>query len=423
MTTRYARPSVIVVEPQCWGFEHSAYNAALLDTVCRAYPAHEVAFCGETTHLNYVKEETDRGGISDRIDFRSVNIPDRAASNWGRLPLELALCGQVFEEADKQGAAAAVFCSTTSTGLLAIKIMMRIKRVRAPTVAVVHGCLSSILGPMPRRPWNWLVALKHVLALPHPENLRLIALGDSILDNIRKVQPKRQHQWSCLDHAYLWPSDGNPSDEGHPDFRVDANGIAWFGADTGRAAVHPLRFGFLGAGMKGFETFCRVADEVAPSPEEAEFVMAGFYPSDPKKGRPTSRYVPVVPDRPLTRAAFESLVRRLAYVVWTAQPDRYRLTASATFVDALAFLKPGIYLRNDFVEHYFQRMGDIGYLCGSPEEIAQTIRAIMSSFPVDRYQRQVENIRRGRAIFEPETLAPRLRGILDGCARQVWTAR
>jgi len=416
MAARASRPWVMVIEPQCWGFEHSVYNAALLQTVCRAYPSHEVAFCGERTHLDYVKEELDRAGTSDRMDFRSVNIPERVASNWGRLPLEFALCGRVFEEANRQGVAAVVFCSTTGTGLLAIKAMMRMKRFHAPTVAVVHGCLASILA-MPRRPWNWRPALKHVLALPHPENLRLIALGDSILDNIRKVKPKLQHQWSCLDLACIWPPDENAPDEGHPGFCIDANGIASFGANTGQAAVHPLRFGFLGVGVKGFDTFCRVADDVAPSPERAIFVMAGFYPSNAKKKQPTSRYVPVVSNRPLTRTAFESLVRQLAYVVWTAQPDHYRLTASATFVDALAFLKPGIYLRNDFIEHYFRRMGDIGYLCGSHEEIVQTIRAIMSSFPVDRYQRQVENIRRGRAIFEPEALAPRLRAILDGCAR------
>jgi hypothetical protein len=128
--------------------------------------------------------------------------------------------------------------------------------------------------------------------------------------------------------------------------------------------------------------------------------------------------VPVVPDRPLTRAAFESSIRQLAYVVWTTPPERLRLAPSATFVDALAFLKPGIYLRNDYLEHHFRRMGDIGYLCDSREEMVETIRAIISSFPLDRYRRQVENIRRGRAIFEPEALAPRLRAILDGCARR-----
>jgi hypothetical protein len=422
MTTKSAPPSIIVVEPQCWGFEHSSYNAALLHTVCRAYPAHVVAFCGETTHLNYVKEEIDRGGISDRIDLRSVNIPRRETANWGRLAPEFALCGRVFREADRQGVAAVVFSSTTNTGLLAIKTMMRIKRFRAPTVAVVHGCLSTILDPMPRRPWNWIVALKHVLALPHPENLRLIALGDSVLANIRKVQSKRQHQWSCLDLACLWPSDGNAS-EGHVGSRVDENGNTPFRAGTGQPVARPLRFGFLGAGMKGFQTFCRVADDVAPSPEEAEFVMVGFYHPDASGNQPKSLYVPVVPERPLTRAAFESAVRQLAYVVWTTHPDRLRLAPSATFVDALAFLKPGIYLRNDYLEHHFRRMGDIGYLCDSREEIVETIRAIISDFPTARYRHQVDNIRRGRAIFEPQSLAPRLRAILESCAGQGGTAR
>ena len=105
-------------------------------------------------------------------------------------------------------------------------------------------------------------------------------------------------------------------------------------------------------------------------------------------------------------------MRKLTYVVWTAKPDHYRLTASGTFLDAMAFLKPGIYLRNDYIEYYFERMGDIGYLCDSCDDMVSTVREILSEFPTVRYQRQVENIRKGRIIFEPQTLAPRLRDIV-----------
>lgn len=105
----------------------------------------------------------------------------------------------------------------------------------------------------------------------------------------------------------------------------------------------------------------------------------------------------------------------LTYVVWTKDPQHYRLTSSGTFVDAMAYLKPGIYLRNDFVEHYFDRMGDIGYLCDTYEDMLATIREIVADFPKERYEQQVENIRKGRVILEPETIAPRVRQILDSC--------
>ena len=204
-----------------------------------------------------------------------------------------------------------------------------------------------------------------------------------------RLQPSRGPQWRALDLAYPWPPNGTTEHgETLPSDR-------------------PVQFGYLGVSAKGFDTFCRLADEIAPSPAAAEFVMVGFH-NGPAHEKPHSRFVPVVPEQPLPRTEFEALTRRVTYVVWTADPQHYRLVASATFLDALAFLKPGIYLRNAYIEHYFQRMGDIGYLCDSYGEMVETIREIISSFPKQRYLRQVENIRKGREIFEPGTLAVRL---------------
>ena len=176
----------------------------------------------------------------------------------------------------------------------------------------------------------------------------------------------------------------------------------------------PLRFGYVGVSSKGFDTFCRLADDVAPSQETAQFLMAGFY-IGPAEKKPVCQYVSDIPDRPLSLIEFKERVRNLTYVVWTAKPDHYRFTASGTFLDALAFLKPGIYLRNDYIEHYFNQMGDIGYLCDSYEDMVSTIRDILSKFPSVRYRQQVENIRKGRVVFEPKTLAPRLREIVKSC--------
>ena len=60
----------------------------------------------------------------------------------------------------------------------------------------------------------------------------------------------------------------------------------------------------------------------------------------------------------------------------------------------------------------FERMGDIGYLCDSYEEMRNIVLSILREFPLARYQQQCENIRRGRRIFEPQALAPRLRAIV-----------
>jgi hypothetical protein len=103
----------------------------------------------------------------------------------------------------------------------------------------------------------------------------------------------------------------------------------------------------------------------------------------------------------------------MTYAVWTGNPAHYELTASATFLDTLSYIAPGIFYRNDYVESYFERMGDIGYLCDSYEEMFAVVRGIMEKFPAERYAAQCKNILAGRNIFDPATQAPTLQQVVN----------
>jgi hypothetical protein len=115
----------------------------------------------------------------------------------------------------------------------------------------------------------------------------------------------------------------------------------------------------------------------------------------------------------LSLAEYDQRADAIDYAVWTANPNSYRLAASASFLDALSYIKPGLYLRSDFVEYYFNQLGDIGYLCSTHEEMEATARSIVSSFPDERYRQQCANILRGRSVFEPARVAMQLRHIVQ----------
>lgn len=70
-----AQHPIILCEPQCWGFEHSPFNASLLCTVLIAYPRSRVIFLAEpTTHQvgpgaigeSCVRRDASRGVGRDR---------------------------------------------------------------------------------------------------------------------------------------------------------------------------------------------------------------------------------------------------------------------------------------------------------------------------------------------------------------------
>lgn len=385
---------IILCEPEQWGFTHSVYNAALLETVLLAYPETAVVFMAESEHLEWVHKELTAASPEhdQRVTWQAIAIPRRGSGVWKVMRDELAWCRRVFEVVSNEDPRFLILCSLTDSGLLVLKLLMLRRRTQVPVVAVPHGILSTVAATQSSKPWRRVINLRQVLRLPHPRSLRLIALGESIQRFLAEIQPKAAAQFRPLDLAYFWARHDLP--------------------EINKPSV--LRFGYFGVNSrnKGFDTFFRLACETQRHTLSSEFIMVGFIrdPGDcPKYGKD----VIGVSSTPLSDEEFARRADSLTYAVWTGNPPHYRLTASASFLDALSYIKPGIYLKNPFVEHYFERMGDIGYLCDTYEEMRELVLSIDKEFPTARYRRQCENILRGRSIFEPEVLAPRLRLIVD----------
>ncbi len=385
---------VVLCEPQCWGFEHVLVNSALLDTVLIAYPEEGSIFLGEDCHV-----ETVRGtlahfdqGSTQRVEWDEIKIPPRARGGVLRLPYEWGWCRTALRVARRRRARALILCSITNTGLLVLKCCLALSRGTEMSVLVIpHSILSTISDRQPRAPWNKLLSLRSALRIPEDRSLQYVVLGDSILRCLQEVVPDDARHFKSLDHPYFM--------QGY--------------SPDGLTLPDKVRFGFLGADSaeKGFDRFARLAEEVRSSKCEVEFVMAGFLTKE-RAGLPSGSIEGMGYD-PLSRSEYARRVTSLTYVIGVSDPEHYMFTASGAFMDALAFAKPGIYLRNPFLEYYFERLGDIGYICNSEQELRDVVVSIAREFPAARYLEQQRNIVAGRDLFEPRKLAPRLRSIID----------
>lgn len=389
--------SVILCEPQCWGFEHASFNAALLCTLLLAFPEATVSFLGERTHLAWVKSiltSFARSGL-ERITWETLSIPTRDTCGLHRLQLEFSWCSYVLNRLKRDDAQALIISSICGTALFALKFLLRRQDAHQAVIAIPHSELNSIMDNQPRKPWTWLLSLRQTLRLPQPRGLRYIALGEPIRRHVAMVLPRQVWQFSSMDHPCLWHTYRMP------------------------LSCHlSARFGYLGSGVKGAEAFYRLASSVCGEWSNAEFHMVGFL-NDVARCAKYSRVIRGMSCSPLPIEEYARRASSLTHVVWTADPLHYRLTASASFLDALSFVKPGLYIRNSYIEHYFRRLGDIGYLCDSFDEMRDLLCSIQHHFPSDRYREQCYTILRGRGIFEPGTLAPQLRRIVDECRRDV----
>ena len=385
--------TVLVCEPQCIGFEHAEFNAALLRTAELAFPASRIVFAGERDHVSRVRsrlEKEDAGGPT-RIEWAEIDLPGRYRSplkryGYSRLREERHWCAQVRSLAHSRRVGLVVLASVTPSGLLTWKVSASDRDPR--TLAFMHGVMARAYEEEGLRRLK-ASALRAILHVRAPEGFRYVVLGESILGAVRDLDPALAERFTALEIPSLWAAERSTS-------------------PAEREAV--TRFGYFGVSEKGFDTFAQVAARVRVRRHDVLFSLVGFLNDGERIGR-WSDVVEGLAAAPLPTDEYARRARTVTYALWTARPRLYRLTASASFVDAVAFGKPAIVLRNPFVEYYFEQLGDIGYLCHSVDEMVDTIMSILREFPEVRYRQQCRNLELGRRRFAPATVAGRLAAI------------
>jgi len=385
---------ILAIEPQCIGFAHAAFNAALIHALLHAFPGESLHFQGEAEHIAWVRRslsaQVDRDTAA-RVSWEPIAVPARTAGAARVLLQEAGWTRRLARDLRRPDVAGAVVCSVTNTSLFALKPLLAAARIRKPVLAVVHAVLATLLEPG-RSPLRRIVHLRVGLSLPHPRCLRFLSLSDGIQSELNKACPRFASVFTPIDAPYAF-------DHRPPTL-----------PDPGQ----PVRFGYFGVSNhgKGFDRFLTLARVFKEADLPAGFVHVGFV-LNPDQLDAVREVLPDATSEPLSEEAFAERARSVTYAVWTCEPDHYRLTCSASFLDALAYAKPGLYLRNPYIAHYAEQMGDIGYLCDNMDALQERALELAQRLPVERYQAQQAAILAGRARFAPEQVALRLRAAWD----------
>ncbi len=68
-----------------------------------------------------------------------------------------------------------------------------------------------------------------------------------------------------------------------------------------------------------------------------------------------------------------------------APPGHFRLRASGTFFDALAYAKPLVYTTNSYIDSYYEQEPGIGVRCQTVEEVPQAILSLIEHHTIESY--------------------------------------
>jgi hypothetical protein len=375
---------IVVCEPQCIGFEHVQVNAALIAVVQGAFPDEEILFLAEEEHLNQAKEILKSNSVE--INCEALRVPPRHQSNIERLPLEMRICRNTFALANARKARKILFCSITTATLVSIKMLLRFYK-GTECVVIPHDILEKVKSRPSYVPTETLFWFRFWIEFGNSDRLRYLVLSQLIQETLSQEIPRMAKYVQSIDLPYF--------------FKKKA---------TALLTESNIKFAFIGAGKrsKGVDLFFKMAEEVQASSEaKPQFILIGHMTDDSINRIPTSVCAPS-PHAPLKRGEFETLLEKIHYVIFLHQTSSYTLTTSGALFDAFSNVKPIIALNSPLFDYYFKKMGDIGYLCKSYDEMKNVILEILESKPIERYLIQQKNVLEGRTQFDITHLSKKL---------------
>lgn len=377
-------PLLRVVEPQLQGIFHAPFNAALLHAVVLAHPQTEIVFHAAASHIEVVRQILSEHAAvaAHRVQWEpcerlgGAGLWQRAWSARQHLRELLAMRSPLL------------FCSISRLQLLLLqRAMGPVDQVRC----VLHGDLDSVEQPI-REPFpQSLFALRRVLAQQRPEGLRYLLLSSSIRQHLPAALRAAMEPVGVLDHPYHFPL-----------------------RNAAPRAPKPLVFCIFGntGDAHAIEHVARAVHRQRP---EVRFRLAGFLRDEATAAR-VADVLENATATPLSREHFCAAAEAATHALWLAEPEGFRLRASGTFFDALAFLRPILYTANPYLDGYHLEEAGVGQRCASLEAviaaIVQRADRVREPETAAEYAHTVERMRAFRERFTPESVALTLPAVL-----------
>ncbi len=376
---------IIIVEPVRFGLEHQAFNAALLQAVVAAFPAEEVQFWADQSHLDSIAEMVDP---ALGVELVAVAVAPRRASLWQRLGPDSRLARQAIGCA-RQSGSRVLFSSIT------IPLLWACRLAGGSTAHQVGGVLHGGLAELRWRPrfnlWKRLTSLRWALARC-PQWMTFWVLEQSIAEALGRFTPELVSRFAVFSHPLP------------PDLVAVSH----------QAPQSPLAIGLLGLAtpQKGLLRFLTVAE--ALHGKGAEFHLVGRVHQDWRstvEGR--LGVLALQPEQqPMPRELFVSRARQLSYAAFFFDGEHYALTASGVLLDCIALGIPLLGCRHPLFSALEAEVGEIGHFC-QPGGEAAMVEQVINHFDPVRHRQQCEAMLRLREPRMIAGLAARLQGLLS----------
>ena len=372
------RKKIAIVEANMTGLQHAYPNGVYCSLISELYGKENISLQCSCEHLKAMK-------ISNVYsEFKALQVVSDDNKMIQKFFVEMNNTFRIINETD---ADIIIFLSCFPDVQFAIQMYAKFIGTKKKIVIFTHGELEGLLMSEKWKLWSYPFWISLCMKNTMPQNVYRIVLGKSIMDNLNKLH----HDKAIF---YIDQPRDNFSTENKVCHEKKHNTYSFIGDFLEK---------------KGSKTFLK-ASEMTDS--NSRFMIIGKY--HPVTNASIGSNVCICGKNGfIEKDEFDELIKETTYACYPYPTNSYRLTASGAVLDAIRFLKPIIYIANDYFDSIFEGAGNIGYRCKNEAEFIRIIQELDNSDRTIEYKNQVENLKSLQQKFGKENIKKQLNKILD----------
>jgi hypothetical protein len=363
---------IIFSELQMQGDKHVHVNSGLLYILITSFKEQKIDIFCDSKHKRELLKYVKSNKLLNFKTFEYTGVKElRKSATLAKTFRESLIAYKIFKHAKKNKAEVIVFASVFPFTAIVVNFFSWIFNQRI--IVCLHGDIGVL--KLNKNKITTIVYKYVVKLFFSTRSSTVIALfyGKTIEDELFKMFSRfKRENIISIDHPYNYDTEllVNSLD------KLNTVIIANIGTGLMNKNSHLL-----------YQLAEMQKDNVKQ--EKVKFIQVGNVSSEVMKY--SNDYVNILNNNEfIPFDVFEGNIQKADYFIYFfKKKSLYDLCPSGTFFDAIKYKKPIISLRNPFFEYYFKKLGNIGYLCNTVEEMNEIIERILQK-KNDIYQEQIE---------------------------------
>lgn len=370
--------------------EHEVINGCLLQMIYNIFSEDEVVFWGSEKHFVHLKIDVKRNLKKKFINVLAPKDGNKLFWTW-KFCREARLIWSLLKSAQQSRVKLVFFSSLSIPGNFFINHLALKFFKEVPVVITLHGELGLLSTRMhqTRVERNFATLLKKALRC-NTGNINYLLLGELIREEVLESNLLRKERILCIEHPYTFP----------------AVTTRYF------PSLVPA-FGHLGIAKrsKNSHFFFKLAERFYAQIQAGlvKFTLIGRMWNDfgfDNQGliefEDTFNF--------LDRDTYIRRIQQIDYAVFFYDDNQYGITGSGAIMDAIAYDKPILCLKNKFFTQLFSSTteGKPGWIFEDMESMFKKINDIIAGEEKDKYEDQVKCIKSLKSLISVKSIEKRL---------------